>query len=164
MDWSAVYSTVCAVPELALLLGVRCPWVLEHLTGRFNIQLIGSQTSYFTAENLAPPPDATTPLPTWLLHNPLPLPLEWSLHPPLHSPLSPLLPCSPLLRLCLSSEGADCQLCSSVCPSVLLLIAFDLNGLFFIWRLLPPLTPITPSTPHPTYPICGLEDWYCGDR
>lgn len=52
--------TVCAVPELALLLvsGVLECW--KHLAGRFNIQLTGSQTSYITAENPAPPPPQTT--------------------------------------------------------------------------------------------------------
>ncbi len=42
--------TVCAVPELALLLvsGVLECW--KHLAGRFNIQLTGSQTSYITAD------------------------------------------------------------------------------------------------------------------
>lgn len=90
--------TVCAVPELALLLvsGVLECW--KHLTGRFNIQLTGSQTSYITAE---PPPPQN--------HHPYILASSLSAAPPIgvispsHStPLS-----SPaLLRLCLSKEGA----------------------------------------------------------
>lgn len=83
--------TVCAVPKPALLLvsGVLECW--KHLAGRFNIQLTGSHTSYITAEN-PPPPTPPTPLAiiliSWLVPHPLPLPLEWSLHP---SPLSPVL-------------------------------------------------------------------------
>lgn len=144
--------TLC-VPELSLLLvsGVLECW--KHLAGRFNIQLTGSQTSYITAENPAHSPHThslthtpshtpTIILISWPVPHPLPLPLEWSLHP---SPLSPVL------ALCLSSEGVDSQLCSSVSPSTLLLIAFDLNGLFFIWRLLPPhhhLSSFSTSTPN----------------
>lgn len=71
--------TVCAVPELALLLvsGVLECW--KHLAGRFNIQLTGSQTSYITAENPTPHPEPPPPaiiLISWLPPHPLPLPLE----------------------------------------------------------------------------------------
>lgn len=96
-----VLCTICAVPELALLLvsGVLECW--KHLTGRFNIQLTRSQTSYITAENPTLPPTPTQstpqnlhPLPSSLYPGffPIRCPSLWSdLHP---SPLSPLLPAS----------------------------------------------------------------------
>lgn len=77
--------TVCAVPELALLLvsGVLECW--KHLTGRFNIQLTGSQTSYITAE---PPPPQKKPSSLYPGFLPIRCPSHWrDLSIPLHSPL-----------------------------------------------------------------------------
>lgn len=89
--------TVCAVPELALLLvsGVLECW--KHLTGRFNIQLTGSQTSYITAET---PPTPSKPPAS--CHHPYILASSPSAAPPIgvispsHSTLLsfPLLLCS----------------------------------------------------------------------
>lgn len=128
------------VPELDLLLvsGVLECW--KHLTGRFNIQLTGSQTSYITAEYPAPPN------PRLLLSSLYPgfLPV---LCPSLCSDLSIPLPSPLVLRSppSLFELGGGCKLTApQVCVSVLLLIAFDLNGLFFIWRLLPPQPPNHP--------------------
>ena len=133
---------LCDVPELALLLvsGVLECW--KHLTGRFNIQLTGSQTSYITAEYPALPSPLL--LPSCLYPGFLPI-----FCPSLWSDLSIPFPSSPVScsPQSLFEWGGGRLTAPQSCLSVLLLIAFDLNGLFFIWRLLPPLPPTT----HPTY-------------
>lgn len=119
---------VSAVPDSTLL---SASGVLERLAGRFNIQLAGSRSSYITAENAAPSPHLphlpAIALIPWLFSRPPPPPSLWS----------------------------QTALQTSVCPSAFPLIAFDLNGLFFIWRLLPtlpppPHNPLHTHTPHPS--------------
>lgn len=150
---------VSAVPDLTLLSVSGVLECQKRLAGRFNIQLAGSRSSYITAEN------AATPLPH--LHLPVIILIPWLVShppPPLHQEPSPLclLYCPwPLLErlrcvcvgvwvcVCVGLGGAVfvrvTALQSSGCPSALPLIVFDLNGLFFIWRLLP-----TPPRPPPT--------------
>ena len=145
---------VSAIPDSTLLLASGVLECRKRLAGRFNIQLAGSQSSYITAENTAhaPPPHPHLRDPSYTLAS---FP---SFSAPPSVALSSLSPVGSLafvgaakVRVCVCVCACVCVCVGGrpVCLSALLLIAFDLNGLFFIWRLLPTLPPPPLLHPHP---------------